>query len=84
MMDKYIPLRRDNGGCKAAFALIEYGLGIDLPDYVVEHPVMQALDQETNDFVAWSNVRYVPRYSPSLKLICDSGYLFLERRAGPR
>lgn len=56
-MDKYIPLRRDNGGCKAAFALIEYGLGIDLPDYVVEHPVMQALDQETNDFVAWSNVR---------------------------
>jgi len=57
-MNKYIALRRDNGGCKAAFVLIEYGLGIDLPDFVVEHPVIEALNQETNDFVAWSNDIY--------------------------
>lgn len=35
-----------------------YALGIDLPDFVVEHPVMKALDQGTNDLVTWSNVSF--------------------------
>ena len=33
-----------------------YAYGIDLPDHVVEHPVIQALNQGTNDLVTWSNV----------------------------
>jgi len=33
-----------------------YAVGIDLPDYVAEHPVIEALGQYTNDLVTWSNV----------------------------
>lgn len=43
-------------GCKPCWALIEYALDIDLPDFVVEDPLIQALNQGTNDLVTWSNV----------------------------
>lgn len=56
-LETYIDLRRDESGCKPVFDLIEYGLRIDLPDYVVEHPVIMALNQGSNDLVTWSNVR---------------------------
>jgi hypothetical protein len=39
-----------------------YALGINLPDYVVEHPVMKALDQGTNDLVTWSNVSFLSTF----------------------
>ncbi|KAJ7633070.1 terpenoid synthase [Roridomyces roridus] len=54
-LESYISLRRDTSGCKACWVLIEYGLGIDLPDFVVEDPVIEALNQSTNDLVTWSN-----------------------------
>jgi Terpene synthase family 2, C-terminal metal binding len=55
-LESYVPLRRDTSGCKPCFALIEYAAGIDLPDYVVEHPTIRALEEATNDLVTWSNV----------------------------
>ena len=33
-----------------------YSLDIDLPDFVFEHPLIQALNQGANDLVTWSNV----------------------------
>ncbi|KZT27334.1 terpenoid synthase [Neolentinus lepideus HHB14362 ss-1] len=54
-IESYIDVRRDTSGCKPVFDLMEYALGIDLPDYVVEHPVIKALNQGTNDLVTWSN-----------------------------
>ncbi|KAJ7772948.1 terpenoid synthase [Mycena maculata] len=54
-LESYIDVRRDTSGCKPCWALIEYALDIDLPDYVVENPVMMALNQSTNDLVTWSN-----------------------------
>lgn len=54
-LESYIDVRRDTSGCKPCWALIEYALNIDLPDYVVEHPIMEALNQGTNDLVTWSN-----------------------------
>ncbi|KAF9449584.1 terpenoid synthase [Macrolepiota fuliginosa MF-IS2] len=54
-LESYIDVRRDTSGCKPCWALIEYALDIDLPDYVVEHPVIEALNQYTNDLVTWSN-----------------------------
>jgi len=39
-----------------------YTLNIDLPDFVVEHPVIQALNQGTNDLVTWSNVRSLAKF----------------------
>ncbi|KAJ6622898.1 isoprenoid synthase domain-containing protein [Mycena sp. CBHHK59/15] len=54
-LESYIALRRDTSGCKPCWALIEYALDIDLPDFVVEDPVIMALNQSTNDLVTWSN-----------------------------
>ncbi|KAF8912142.1 isoprenoid synthase domain-containing protein [Gymnopilus junonius] len=54
-LESYIDVRRDTSGCKPCWALIEYGLGIDLPDFVVENPIVRALNQGTNDLVTWSN-----------------------------
>ncbi|TFK30274.1 terpenoid synthase [Coprinopsis marcescibilis] len=54
-LESYIDVRRDTSGCKPCWALIEYALDIDLPDFVAEHPVIAALNQGTNDLVTWSN-----------------------------
>ncbi|TEB39611.1 terpenoid synthase [Coprinellus micaceus] len=54
-LEAYIDVRRDTSGCKPCWALIEYALDIDLPDFVAEHPVIAALNQSTNDLVTWSN-----------------------------
>ncbi|KAH9838441.1 isoprenoid synthase domain-containing protein [Rhodofomes roseus] len=54
-LEAYISLRRDTSGCKTGFALIEYAAGIDLPNEVVEHPVIQGLLDATNDSVSWAN-----------------------------
>ena len=44
-------IRRDTSGCKPSFDLIEYAMGLDLPDFVVEHPIIKALNQAANDLV---------------------------------
>lgn len=54
-VESYIELRRDLSGCKPCFAFIEFACQIDLPDEVISHPVVMALEEATNDFVAWSN-----------------------------
>nr|GAT50561.1 predicted protein [Mycena chlorophos] len=54
-LETYIAIRRDTSGCKPCWALVEYGLDIDLPDYVAEDPVIMALNESTNDLVTWSN-----------------------------
>ncbi|KAJ7578534.1 terpenoid synthase [Mycena floridula] len=54
-LESYIDIRRDTSGCKPCWALIEYALDIDLPDCVVSHPIIQSLNQSTNDLVTWSN-----------------------------
>ena len=56
-LEDYITLRRDTSACKPCWALIEYANGLDLPDEVMEHPIIQSLDEATNDLVTWSNVR---------------------------
>ena len=55
-LEGYIAVRRDTSGCKPCWALIEYANGLDLPDEVMDHPIIQNLDEATNDLVTWSNV----------------------------
>jgi len=55
-IEDYIIVRRDTSGCKPCWALIEYANGLDLPDEVMEHPIIQSLDEAANDLVTWSNV----------------------------
>jgi len=54
-LESYIELRRDTSGCKPVFDLMEYSLNMNLPDAVVDHPVVKALNQGCNDLVTWSN-----------------------------
>lgn len=60
-LEEYIAIRRDNSGCKPCFALIEYANGLDLPDEVMEHPIVHGLTEAANDLVTWTNVRTLAR-----------------------
>ncbi|KAG2114146.1 isoprenoid synthase domain-containing protein [Suillus discolor] len=51
----YIALRRHMGAMRLFFNLIEFAARIDLPDEVVSHPVVKALEDATNDHVCWHN-----------------------------
>jgi alpha-muurolene/germacrene-A/gamma-muurolene/(+)-delta-cadinol synthase len=55
-INSYVVHRRDNSGCRPGFDLLEYTLGIDLPDFVIKNDVFRGLSQCANDFVALSNV----------------------------
>lgn len=55
-LESYITLRRDTSGCKPCWALIEYANGLDIPDEVMEHEVLETLGEAANDHVTWSNV----------------------------
>ena len=61
-LESYISCRRDTSGCKPCFQLIEYSGGYALPDEVVQHPLVQSLEEATNDLVTWSNVRETYSY----------------------
>jgi hypothetical protein len=54
-LESYISLRRDTSGCKPCWALIEYANNLDIPDEVMEHPILQSLGEAANDLVTWSN-----------------------------
>jgi hypothetical protein len=52
----YIELRRETSACRPIFDLIEYSLDLELPDAVMENPVIVALNNCANDLVTWANV----------------------------
>ena len=55
-LEEYISMRGNTSGCKPCFALAECAAHIDLPDEVVAHPSIRALEDASNAFVTWSNV----------------------------
>ncbi|PFH47422.1 hypothetical protein AMATHDRAFT_77225 [Amanita thiersii Skay4041] len=57
-LDTYISLRRDTSGCKTCWALIEYANNLKIPDEIIEHPIIKALNDAATDFVGWSNDLY--------------------------
>ncbi|KAF9010031.1 isoprenoid synthase domain-containing protein [Cyathus striatus] len=54
-LESYIALRRDTSGCKPCWALIEYANNLDIPDEVMDHPLIRSLGEAANDLVTWSN-----------------------------
>ncbi|EDR07973.1 uncharacterized protein LACBIDRAFT_297518 [Laccaria bicolor S238N-H82] len=54
-LESYIALRRDTSGCKPCWALIEYANNLDIPDEVMEDPIIRSLGEAANDLVTWSN-----------------------------
>jgi hypothetical protein len=78
-LESYIAVRRDTSGCKPCFALIEYVAQIDLPDEVMSHPVIMAMEEATNDLVTWSNVKHTPSSSTGALLTSLlTGYFLLQ------
>jgi hypothetical protein len=78
-LESYIAVRRDTSGCKPCFALIEYAAQIDLPDEVMSHPVIMAMEEATNDLVTWSNVKHTPSSSTGALLTSLlTGYFLLQ------
>ncbi|CAE6450060.1 unnamed protein product [Rhizoctonia solani] len=57
-IDEYIQLRRDTSAMKIAWAVLEYSLGMDLPDEVVNHPIVKELADAGNDILTWANDIY--------------------------
>ncbi len=55
-LESYFLNRRDLGACRTSFDLIEYAHNIDLPDCVVDHPILKALNDGANDAVYIMNV----------------------------
>ena len=56
-IDDYIKLRRDGSSLHVIWSLVELGLGTDLSDEVIAHPVLESLCIHANNIVSWSNVR---------------------------
>ncbi|KAF8507833.1 terpenoid synthase [Hysterangium stoloniferum] len=52
---EFMSLRRDNGGCRPSFDLLEYSFGIELPDFVMDDPSITLLSDCANDFIALTN-----------------------------
>ncbi|KXN91677.1 Linoleate 10R-lipoxygenase COP4 [Leucoagaricus sp. SymC.cos] len=57
-MQEYIPLRRNNSAVLLCLSLVEYTLGIDLPDDIYEHPVFLRAYWAACDHVCWANDVY--------------------------
>jgi hypothetical protein len=55
-LETYKLFRLYSSGCKPMFDLIEYSLDMELPEEVVEHPIIIAQNQNANQLVAWANV----------------------------
>ena len=61
-LESYIELRRDTSGCKPCWALIEYANGLNIPDDIMSHPIIETLGEAANDLVTWSNVSLPSRF----------------------
>jgi Delta6-protoilludene synthase len=54
--EEYMSARRNNIGSDPSFAFLEIALEVDLPDEVMDHPVILALNQDTTDMIIIANV----------------------------
>ncbi|KAF8507605.1 terpenoid synthase [Gautieria morchelliformis] len=57
-LENYVRSRRLSSACKPCFDLIEYSQDIDLPDDVIENPILEAMKDCANDYISWSNDIY--------------------------
>lgn len=54
-VDEYLKFRRGTIGAMPCFCLVEYAEGIDLPQYIIDHPSIQACQQVAVDLVLIDN-----------------------------
>ncbi|KAK7690879.1 hypothetical protein QCA50_005981 [Cerrena zonata] len=54
-LESYVSLRRETSALRPSFVLIEFAAGIDLPDEVVDHPLIRSMEMAVNDWTSWTN-----------------------------
>ncbi|KAJ6480169.1 isoprenoid synthase domain-containing protein [Mycena sanguinolenta] len=55
-LESYIALRRDTSGGRPSFVLIEYANNLNIPDEVMDHPLIASLGEAANDLVTCPKV----------------------------
>lgn len=70
-VEEYRLLRRCNSAVDYCFGLFEYILGVDLPDEVMNHPVLRCMRDSAVDMICWSNVGYNSSYCSSLLIVAQ-------------
>ena len=55
-LEDYVIHRRENGGVRPCFDLLEYVLNIDMPDEVFEDQVFMRIYWAAIDAISWANV----------------------------
>ena len=80
-IDEYLEVRRDTVAAKPSFAILETGL--NLPDEVVRHPVIEKLSSLAVEMILLDNVsREATTHMTKLTVIV--GYDFIQHRASAR
>lgn len=57
-VQEFIMLRRSTSGVDLSFVVLEYSLGLNLPDEVHSDPTISELRMAANDIITWSNDIY--------------------------
>lgn len=57
-VEEFIQLRRDTSAVKMVFSVLEYSLGLDLPEEVHNDPIIAELSLAGNDILTWANDVY--------------------------
>jgi hypothetical protein len=83
-LESYIALRRDTSGCRPSAVLIEYANNLDIPDEVMEHPIIRNLSDASNDLVSWSNVSVSSIIPRDILIRFRPGYVFIQSRTCQR
>jgi hypothetical protein len=55
-IDEYLEARRDNIGSDPSFAFLETSLEIDIPEEIMQHPTIVAIQRDTTDMIVLANV----------------------------
>lgn len=83
-VEAYRLLRRCNSAVDYCFGLFEYVLGIDLPDEVMDHPVLRRMRDSAVDMICWSNVSRRRMLLLFIADGCSTGCVLLQHGAGER
>ena len=80
-VNEYMEMRRDSVGMKTVFAILE--MGLNLPDEVVHHPVINELSTLALEMVLLDNVSRDATANMA-KLTVIAGHDFIQQRASMR
>ena len=83
-LDASIPFRRQHSGVPLCLGVVECAIGTDIPDEVLEHPIMTSLHLAAIDMMWLANVSYTRPHYDDTMAEATAGPLPLQSRASNR